>query len=98
MFDVKNFTFEKVQTNDPDFYPHLYYFFSFGDKSLYVKKVRSGYAVVGIGIGIPVIVQSGCDIYYQFSELRPAVERFREMIYLLMKAYHDGVRKDELPL
>lgn len=87
MTDVSRMPLEKVTVNDCDNYPQIYYCFSFGDKTLYIKKGRGDYKVVGFGIGVPLYSQAGCDVYFQHRDLSKCVERFKHIVYCLMEPY-----------
>lgn len=96
MLNIHNLQIEKINSQCDDF-PQLYYLFSFCDKCLYIKKMRSGYALAGFGLGVPVYSQAGCDIYFQHDDLRMVVKRFRQIVYDLMAVYvsDDHINPDD---
>lgn len=66
--------------------PENFYFFSFGDSFLCVKKDKGKYYVCGLNTGIkPLFVRNNYEVYYSFDRVSECIDCFSDVVKQLMQ-------------
>lgn len=84
--DLYQNQFDKMRVEFDVFkYPHSMFFYSNGVHLLFIKKMRKGYGLCGLGTKfVPLFSQNDFDVYFIHDDLYECVKEFEKFIKLLI--------------
>lgn len=92
---------QKYNIADPKLRPHIFYFFTDNCYTMYIRKLRNYYALVGLipeNICKPVEQTIAYDIYFKHNDLEYVKQEFRAILKQWVLSYYSKYEQIEFDL